>query len=177
MKKNLLKFLGLCLTLAVSLVPATRSYANVDQVAANAGQLAVSAMKLGGTVASTSNQSWVSTTTTMLDLYYTGSASAAYITIASGGSGSGNSCLFFYAPFGTADTSIGSATCGATGGAFDLGASTVATLGQYGLGPVQGVPDELVTAKLRETIDILRGTFPSEQVGPVLVRLRAVWSE
>ena len=53
----------------------------------------------------------------------------------------------------------------------------VATLGQYGLGPVQGVPDELVTAKLRETIDILRGAFPSEQVEPVLVRLRAVWSE
>lgn len=94
------------------------------------GILSLSDTKQGGTVAGTGNNTATSTTTVILNLSYTGTAASANITIASGGSGSGNNCIQFFAPEGTADTSIGSATCGLTGGAFDLGASSVATLGQ-----------------------------------------------
>lgn len=128
MTKNFLKVLTklgfvACLTLAAALVSAPRSYANVDQVATAAGQLANAGLRLGGTVASTGNQSWVSTTTTMLDLWYSGPATAAYISINA-------SSMTFYAPYNVVDTSIGTQTSIYTAGTFDLAASTMNTLGQ-----------------------------------------------
>ncbi len=96
------------------------------------GQLSVSEIRTGGA----SNTATVvpamgntSTTTVVMTLSYSGTAATSNITIQAGGSSSGN-IITFYAPEGTVDTSIGSATAGQTGGTFDLGASTVSTLGQ-----------------------------------------------
>ena len=124
MKNKVLKFLGLCLTLAASVLPATRSYANVDQQAAFYGQLAVSGVHLGGAVAGTGQGAAVSTTTTVMELYYTGTSSAANVGITTGGSGTNNDCMTFYTAGAVIDTSIGYATCGQTGGTFDLGVSS-----------------------------------------------------
>jgi hypothetical protein len=128
MTKKILKVLAkvsfaLSTILAVASVMAPQSYANVDQVQQVAGQIALSATKTGGTVAGTGNNTAVSTTTVMAQLYYNGPSTAAYITTAAVGSNS-SLCVVFYAPYNVIDTSIGSATCGYTGGAFDLGVST-----------------------------------------------------
>ena len=122
MKNNLLKFLGLCLTLTALAGLAPRSYANVDQAASFYGQIAASGVKVAGAAAS-ANNSAVSTTTVVMELFYNGSATAAYASIYA-------SSMTFYAPYGVIDTSIGNATYGATAGTFDLSASSVATLGQ-----------------------------------------------
>ncbi len=120
MTKNTMKFLGLCLTLAASFVMAPRSYANVDQVSAFYGQLAVSGIRIGGTVAGAGNGSAASTTTVMAQLYYNGSAASSYVSIFA-------SSITFYAPLGTVDTSIPTnSTYGA--GTLDIAPSTM-TLG------------------------------------------------
>lgn len=136
---NLRKALGLGLskTLAVVtslalLVPfmAPAAYAGPaeDVTSKYFGTLAVSGIKQGGAVASTGNGSagnpFTSTTTVIMNLSYSGTAASAAITVAS-------SCITFYAPVGTVDTGIGSATCGFTGGTFDMSVSTGGlTLGQ-----------------------------------------------
>lgn len=130
MKNKILKVLGFCLALVAPAVTATRSYANVDQIQQAAGAIALSDTRVGGTVAGTGNNSATSTTTVIMNLSYSGPSTAAYITVASGGSGTGNDCIVFYAPYNVVDTNIGSATCGYTGGAFDLGVASVSTLGQ-----------------------------------------------
>lgn len=98
---------------------------NMDIQSAFFGQIAVSGVKQGGAgnTINVGNNSAASTTTVVMNLSYSGTAASANITI------SGN-CLTFYAPEGTVDTTIGSATCGISGGTYDLTASTVTNLGQ-----------------------------------------------
>lgn len=123
MNKTILKVLGVVLTLAAAAVLAPRSYANVDQQNAFYGQIGAAGLKIGGAVASGNSGSAVSTTTTMLNLFYNGTATAAYVTI-------GASSITFYAPFNVIDTSLGSATYGATGGTYDLSVATMNELGE-----------------------------------------------
>ena len=110
------------LTLAALALLAPRSFANVDQVAQFYGQLSVSETKIGGVATASGNQAAVSTNTSILDLFYNGSATAAYVTI-------GASSITFYAPFGVVDTSIGTQASIYPSGTFDLAASTMNTLG------------------------------------------------
>lgn len=121
MTKNTLKFLGLCLTLAAAAVLAPRSYAaNSAEVQSQwYGQLSLGETKIGGTTPTVA----VATTTTLMDLYYNGTATASYVNFNA-------SSMTFFAPFNVADTSIGTQTSIYTAGTFDLAASTMNTLGQ-----------------------------------------------
>jgi hypothetical protein len=48
-------------------------------------------------------------------------------------------------------------------------------LAKYGLGALQGVPDEVVQSKLAATIDIIEATVPEEIQPNLLAQLQAVW--
>ena len=128
--QSLKALVSAALFLSASVAPASRAYADdgPQTMYKVAAQLAIGGLVQGG-VASTNNGSAVSTTSVVGNLSYgVGPATAAYITVVAAGSNSSN-CIVFYAPYNVIDTSIGSATCGYTGGAFDLGASTMNTIG------------------------------------------------
>ena len=126
MKKNPLTFLGLCLTLAVAAVMAPRSYAvsggTADAVLAAADATAAGARVSGGAIGS------IVSTTTVMNLTYTGSAADAEITVTQA-SGLGT-VLSFYAPGATLATDIGAGVATFASGSFDLSVSTMATFGQ-----------------------------------------------
>ena len=122
LRKALGHALGLSvLTTLAALFTAPTAFANVDQQAQWFGQLAVSDLKIGG--APSYSGATASTATTSMELFYNGSATAAYVSI------NGSGCVTFYAPYNVIDTSIGSATCGQSGGTFDTTASTENTMG------------------------------------------------
>lgn len=106
---------------------ATAGSNNMDPVTAFYNKKANSAIRIGwgatnGGTVNTWNSA-ASTTTSVMNLSYTGTAASANITVSGG-------CITFYAPEGTVDTTIGSATCGQTGGTFDMNGASVTTLGQ-----------------------------------------------
>jgi hypothetical protein len=46
---------------------------------------------------------------------------------------------------------------------------------KYGLGALQGVPDEVVHAKLQATIDVIEALVPDDILPNLLAQLQAVW--
>lgn len=114
------------LLLAASVVTASRSNASAteDIISRYFNTQTFSDIKLGGAVAGTGNNTAVATTTVIMQLFYEGANASANITLSAGG------CLTFFSPEGTVDSTIGTATCGQTGGSYDLTVSTVQTLGQ-----------------------------------------------
>lgn len=50
------------------------------------------------------------------------------------------------------------------------------TMLRYSVGQLTGVPDEVVTDKLRATVAIIRSSLPAEQAAAVLDRIKAVWA-
>lgn len=121
MKKNTLKFLGLCLTLAVAAVMAPRSYAvNLgDAQLAQADETANASSIVGG-----------ANVNGAINLFFTGkgqsgsvaASSGAYVTISA-------TAMTFYQPWGTVDTSVG--TSGVITYASTLASNTIGSLCDY----------------------------------------------
>ena len=47
---------------------------------------------------------------------------------------------------------------------------------KYGLGPLQGVPEDVVTDRLRETIKAIHDALPEEQATLIVAKLRKIWA-
>lgn len=100
-----------------------------DAASAWYGSQSFTAQKFGGTVPTIA----FATTTSLMNLYYTGQATAAYVTI-------GASSITFFAPFNVNDTSLGGTSYASAGGTFDLTVASGSTLGPLcdlinGIGP------------------------------------------
>lgn len=114
--RSVLKALAsICLILPAAFLTERPASANVDQVATFYGQIGTGGVKVGG-AAGTATQPFYSTATAVMDIYYNGSATAAYVSLFA-------SSMTFYAPFGTVDTSIGGGSSYGAG-SFDIAPST-----------------------------------------------------